>query len=173
MRPDTGNELVDALLHAAHRVRTSTDASLRCRELSLPGYKLLKALAETDRSMREVSDLLRISPRTVTGIIDGLQARALVSRRPHPADRRVTLLHLTEEGARRLDEARHLAERARDAAIEDLDAAEQETLCRLLDRVAVRAPAPCGPPESDRPTPRAAQPGTGGATARTDHPFGT
>lgn len=161
MRPDTGSELVDALLHAAHRVRTSTDASLRCRELSLPGYKLLKALAGTDRSMREVSDLLRVSPRTVTGIIDGLQARALVTRHPHPTDRRVTLLHLTEEGVRRLDEARHQAEGARDAAIEDLDATERETLRRLLDRVAVQPPAPCDPPEPSRPTPPAAHPGTG------------
>jgi MarR family transcriptional regulator, transcriptional regulator for hemolysin len=90
-------------------------------------------------------------PRTVTGIIDGLQARALVTRRPHPTDRRVTLLHLTQEGARRLDEARHQAERERDAAIEDLDATERETLRRLLDRVALRAPAPCEPPEPSRP----------------------
>jgi DNA-binding MarR family transcriptional regulator len=105
VRPDTGNDLVDAVLHAAHRIRTAADADLRKGGLSLPGYKLLKALAREDRSMREISDVLHVSPRTVTDIIDGLEARELVVRCAHPSDRRVTLLHLTEAGAVRLAEA--------------------------------------------------------------------
>lgn len=137
MRPDTGNELVDAILHAAHRVRTAADANLREGGLSLPGFKLLRALAGQDRSMREVSDILHLAPRTVTDIIDGLQARGLVDRRPHPSDRRITLLHLTEAGAARLAEAGEGADRARDAAIADLDEDERATLRRLLTRVGV------------------------------------
>jgi len=135
VRPDTGNELVDAILHAAHRVRTSTDAVLRDGGLSLPGLKLLRSLTQADRSMREVSDVLRVSPRTVTDIIDGLQARGLVVRRPHPTDRRVTLLHLTEAGARRFAEASVVADRAGDEAISGLDEDERRTLRRLLERV--------------------------------------
>jgi DNA-binding MarR family transcriptional regulator len=137
VRPDTGNELVDAILHAAHRVRTAADANLREGGLSLPGFKLLRALAGQDRSMREVSDILHLAPRTVTDIIDGLQARGLVDRRPHPSDRRITLLHLTEAGAARLAEAGEGADRARDAAIADLDEDERATLRRLLTRVGV------------------------------------
>jgi DNA-binding MarR family transcriptional regulator len=137
VRPDTGNELVDAILHAAHRVRTAADANLREGGLSLPGFKLLRALAVQDRSMREVSDILHLAPRTVTDIIDGLQARGLVDRRPHPSDRRITLLHLTEAGAARLAEAGEGADRARDAAIADLDEDERATLRRLLTRVGV------------------------------------
>ena len=137
MRPDTGNELVDAILHAAHRVRTAADANLREGGLSLPGFKLLRALAAQDRSMREVSDILHLAPRTVTDIIDGLQGRGLVDRRPHPSDRRITLLHLTEAGAARLAEAGEGADRARDAAIADLDEDERATLQRLLTRVGV------------------------------------
>ncbi|HEX4248735.1 MAG TPA: MarR family transcriptional regulator [Pseudonocardia sp.] len=135
MRPDTGNELVDAILHAAHRVRTAADANLREGGLSLPGFKLLRALATEDRSMREVSDILHLAPRTVTDIIDGLQGRGLVVRRPHPSDRRITLLHLTEAGATRLAEATEGADEARDAAIADLDEDERATLRRLLARV--------------------------------------
>ena len=137
MRPDTGNELVDAILHAAHRVRTAADANLREGGLSLPGFKLLRALAAQDHSMREVSDILHLAPRTVTDIIDGLQGRGLVDRRPHPSDRRITLLHLTEAGAARLAEAGEGADRARDAAIADLDEDERATLQRLLTRVGV------------------------------------
>jgi DNA-binding MarR family transcriptional regulator len=142
VRPDTGNELVDAVLFAAHRIRTSTDANLRGRGLSLSSFKLLKALASEDRSMREVSDMLRVSPRTVTDIIDGLASRGLVQRHAHPSDRRVTLLRLTEDGVRQLAEATVDADRARDAAISGLADEEQDTLRSLLDRVAAR-PARC------------------------------
>ena len=99
MRPETGSDAVDAILYAAHRIRTAADAALRDHGLSLSGLKLLKALASGDRSMREVSQVLHVSPRTVTDLIDGLEARGLVARGPHPSDRRVTLLHLTEAGA--------------------------------------------------------------------------
>jgi DNA-binding MarR family transcriptional regulator len=145
VRPDTGNELVDAILHAAHRVRTAADADLREGGLSLPSFKLLRALSQQDRSMREVSDILHLAPRTVTDIIDGLQARDLVARRAHPSDRRITLLHLTEAGADRLARATAAADRARDAAIDGLDEDERATLRRLLTRVGVaRASAVTG-----------------------------
>jgi len=137
VRPDTGNELVDAILHAAHRVRTAADANLREGGLSLPSFKLLLALSRQDRSMREVSDILHLAPRTVTDIIDGLQARDLVVRRAHPSDRRITLLRLTEAGAGRLARATAAADRARDAAIDGLDEDERATLRRLLARVGV------------------------------------
>jgi DNA-binding MarR family transcriptional regulator len=136
MKPKTGHDVVDALLFAAHRIRTSADASLRDSGLSLPAYKLLRELEDSDQSMREVSEALRVSPRTVTDMIDSLEARGLVARGPHPADRRVTLLSLTSDGRRQLAAAAALAERSHAAAISGLSAQDQETLRRLLDQVA-------------------------------------
>ncbi len=96
--PSTGNDVVDALIYAAHRVRYAADARLRERGISFPSYKLMRALENSDRSMREISEILHNSPRTVTDMIDGLQARGLVDRQPHPSDRRVTLVRLTPVG---------------------------------------------------------------------------
>ena len=135
MRPQTGSDAVDAILYAAHRIRTAADAALREHGLSLSGLKLLKALAGGDRSMREISQVLHVAPRTVTDLIDGLEARGLVARGPHPSDRRITLLHLTEGGTRELAAASTRAERIAATAISALDPAEQHTLQALLDRV--------------------------------------
>ena len=135
MRPQTGSGAVDAILYAAHRIRVAADAALRDHGLSLSGLKLLKALAGEDRSMREISQVLHVSPRTVTDLIDGLEARGLVARGPHRSDRRITLLHLTEAGDRELAVANTDAERIAATAISALDAAEQQTLQALLDRV--------------------------------------
>jgi DNA-binding MarR family transcriptional regulator len=136
VKPKTGHDVVDSVLYAAHRIRTAADARLRDRGLSLPAYKLLRALENSERSMREVSDALHVSPRTVTDMIDGLEARGLVARGPHPADRRVTLLRLTPEGQRQLAAAAALAEQSHHAAMSALSSQEQDTLRGLLDRVA-------------------------------------
>lgn len=135
MKPDTGNDVVDAILHAAHRIRTAIDADLRAVGLSLSSYKVLRALAQDARSMREISEVLRVTPRTVTDIVDGLAARQLVVRCEHPSDGRVTLLQLTSLGTTALAEARHRADTSHALAIAMLNSAEQRTLHGLLERV--------------------------------------
>jgi DNA-binding MarR family transcriptional regulator len=45
--------------------------------------------------MRALSQALGISPRTVTGLVDGLEADGWVTRSPHPDDRRATIISLT------------------------------------------------------------------------------
>jgi DNA-binding MarR family transcriptional regulator len=140
IKPQTGHDVVDALLLAAHRVRNAADARLRERGLSLQGFKLMRSLKNSDLSMREISDVLYVSPRTVTDMVDGLEARGLVARHAHPADRRVTLVHLTDAGRQQLAAATAGAERNSRAVVSALSEADQQTLRRLLDRVAPEEP---------------------------------
>jgi DNA-binding MarR family transcriptional regulator len=49
---------------------------------------------------RELSDALGVTPRNVTGLLDGLEAAGFVTRGPHPTDRRATVVSLTERGRR-------------------------------------------------------------------------
>jgi DNA-binding MarR family transcriptional regulator len=58
--------------------------------------------------MRDLADVLGHDPSYITGLIDQLEERGLVERRPDPTDRRVRLLVVTEEGRRaqeRIDDA--------------------------------------------------------------------
>src|SRR6266536_4240153 len=63
-----------------------------------------RALHELDLerpiSMRELAERLKSDPYNVTGLIDRLEARGLVERRPDPRDRRIKGLALTAAGAR-------------------------------------------------------------------------
>lgn len=49
---------------------------------------------------RVLADALKVTPRAVTGLVDALVAQDLVTREPHPADRRATLVTLTSGGER-------------------------------------------------------------------------
>ena len=47
---------------------------------------------------RALADALGVTARTMTGLIDGLVASGLVTREPHPTDRRATLVTFTPQG---------------------------------------------------------------------------
>src|SRR5437879_1365214 len=63
-----------------------------------------RALHELDLerpiSMRELAERLKSDPSNVTGLIDRLETRGLVERRPDSNDRRIKGLALTAAGAR-------------------------------------------------------------------------
>jgi DNA-binding MarR family transcriptional regulator len=45
--------------------------------------------------MRALSEAVGVTPRTITGLIDALEADDWVERRAHPTDRRATIVALT------------------------------------------------------------------------------
>ncbi len=70
----------------------------------------LRALRTLNRhgTMRlsELSERLEIAPRSATEVVDALQARDLVRRHADPADRRATLVEVTEHGTAVMAEIR-------------------------------------------------------------------
>jgi DNA-binding MarR family transcriptional regulator len=51
-------------------------------------------------TQRVLAEALDVSPRNITGLVDGLVATSFVTRQAHPTDRRATLVSFTEDGAR-------------------------------------------------------------------------
>jgi DNA-binding MarR family transcriptional regulator len=47
-------------------------------------------------SQKELAELLEVEPITVARLIDRLEARGMVERRPDPRDRRIWRLHLSQ-----------------------------------------------------------------------------
>ena len=74
-----------------------------CDALGLtPG--LLKALMSMrpgePRPMKDLAGEWRCDASYVTSLVDGLEERGAVERRPHPADRRAKVIALTDKGER-------------------------------------------------------------------------
>jgi DNA-binding MarR family transcriptional regulator len=97
-----------------------------------------RALHELDLeppiSMRELAERLKSDPSNVTGLIDRLEARGLVERRPDPKDRRIKGLALTSAGAGLRD---RLFARLYSAprSIAELSERDQGTLMNVLQRI--------------------------------------
>jgi DNA-binding MarR family transcriptional regulator len=62
---------------------------------SYPRLRLLYTLhCEGPQRMADLADALEVTPRNVTSLVDGLEEEGLVKRRPHPTDRRATIVEL-------------------------------------------------------------------------------
>jgi DNA-binding MarR family transcriptional regulator len=84
--------------------------------------------------MSELAGALRCDASNVTGIVDRLEDRGLVERRPAEHDRRVKHLLLTERGRELRDQVAERLDTA-PAGFEVLDADEQRRLRDLLRKV--------------------------------------
>ncbi|MFJ9871691.1 MarR family winged helix-turn-helix transcriptional regulator [[Kitasatospora] papulosa] len=96
--------------------------------------RVLGLLSLQPMPMRKVARKLKCEPSNITGIVDRLELRGLVERRPDPADRRVKLAAPTEEGIRMAEQLRDALDFAREPLAE-LSEAEHTVLRDLLRRM--------------------------------------
>ncbi|MFG2091708.1 MULTISPECIES: MarR family winged helix-turn-helix transcriptional regulator [unclassified Spirillospora] len=83
------------------------DVELKRLDLTRTGYFLLTTLALSTRGRARLSTLGRVlmmHPTTVKLTVDQLEAAGLVTRTPHPRDRRATLVEVTAAGRERVNE---------------------------------------------------------------------
>jgi MarR family transcriptional regulator, organic hydroperoxide resistance regulator len=90
-----------------HRLLAALDDELAHLGLSAAEVNLLACLAEAEpQTVSALGAATGQRPSTLTGVLDRLERRGLVARRPNPADRRSTLIALTSPGR---DAAREVA----------------------------------------------------------------
>jgi DNA-binding MarR family transcriptional regulator len=90
---------LDRILQLVVVLNEDMTESLARRGLSGARVRVVWQLIHDGAStQRALADALRVSPRNITGLVDGLVADGLVRRAPHPTDRRATLVTLTPRG---------------------------------------------------------------------------
>ena len=106
------------------------------RGLTLARASVLWQLQQNGPSTQHaLSRALRVTPRNVTGLVDALEADHLVSREPHPTDRRATLVTLTSEGASLARAMRRDQDRFAQTLFEGVSEAELAAFLRMLDQI--------------------------------------
>lgn len=110
---------------------------LNALELTPPDAGILRLLnVSSGISQQELSGRLRIHPSRLVAILDNLERRGLVERKPNSDDRRLYSLHLTVDGMEILDRIGKVAREHQDALLTALSAEERSELYELLQKVA-------------------------------------
>jgi len=86
-------------------------------------------------SQRQLAEQMRISPSTLSVMLDKLEADEYLTRGGHLGDKRVKLLTLTEKGAKRAEEVHQQCTAMRENLYRNLTDAEKTELIRLLDKI--------------------------------------
>jgi DNA-binding MarR family transcriptional regulator len=106
-------------------------------ELEPGEFALLRAVAGSDgEAQNALAERLHISASWMVAVVDELERRELLERRPHARDRRVRNLHLTAAGKTLLRQAERKARRFNGQVTGPLSETELEQLLDLLERVA-------------------------------------
>jgi DNA-binding MarR family transcriptional regulator len=85
--------------------------------------------------MSELSEHLHIAARSATEVVEALESRGLVERRPDPGDRRATLAELTEPGASVLSAIGAARGTEAGRIFNRLSAADKAHLARILAKL--------------------------------------
>jgi len=119
----------DDLIAAARAVAfTARRLERSLGEMTLPQFRVLALVASSTERASRIAERAAVTRPSLTGLLDGLEARGWVRRVVVDGDRRGVLLEVTADGRAALT----AADRAMAASLDDLLGADHEALRGLL-----------------------------------------
>jgi DNA-binding MarR family transcriptional regulator len=105
-------------------------------DLHPPMFRVLNVVdAAEGQSQQAIGEAIQAPASRMVAIVDELEQRGLVERRPHPSDRRIRTLYLTGEGRKLLARARQIATEHEQELSRGMSAAERRRLIALLQNI--------------------------------------
>jgi DNA-binding MarR family transcriptional regulator len=138
----TRAEVIAAVSVADKKVSFLLDHTFEQVGLSLAQVRVLGIIrhhGDAGAQMSAIALACNVTPRTTTGVVDGLEAAGLVERVPDPTDRRAVIARLTPEGDRRFDAAIALQGSVGERLLKGFSEEEQEVMRDLCLRLAAAA----------------------------------
>lgn len=127
--------LAERLVMVMRLVRLGSNRT-EIANLSNARYEFLHALYHHGpERMGRVAQRLAVAARTVTPMVDALEAEGLISRTVDPSDRRAQLIELTSTGAEVLKAARRARLTVVGTLFDALSPDERTVFAELLDKI--------------------------------------
>jgi len=145
---DIWEESLERLFELTFLLSKDADEGLEREGLTASRAHLLLVLAERGPcTQRDLAEVLAVTPRTITALVDGLESTGFVTRESDPSDRRTRHVTMTEQGQattrRLLDGRRRFAQNLlgdlSPETFQGFDAGVREVLERLR-RLLSRSP---------------------------------
>jgi DNA-binding MarR family transcriptional regulator len=134
--PDNDETLTEAFWGVARQLRRLSRQTLEPWDVNPSHARALGVLsAGPPLRLSELSERLHIAPRSTTEVVDALEERELVERRPDPDDRRATLVALTREGTRVAKAIRAARSAEADRFFAALSSSDRAQLTRILTKL--------------------------------------
>jgi DNA-binding MarR family transcriptional regulator len=144
--PDTADRVMDQLFDLAVVLGEVMNTRLADHGLTTARAELLWVLHRSGpRTQRELSQVLKCTPRNVTGLVDALEQTGFVERTKHPDDRRAIIVRLTARGRTLIDSWSTDREHGSAQLLGGIPGDQLAVLSVVLDQVLVRLRAAYDP----------------------------
>ncbi len=131
--PQFERDLLFLLHDVARLIRVDADKRARAHGMTRAQWGILIWLErQPGLSQKELAEILEVEPITVARLIDRLEARGMVERRPDPRDRRIWRLHLRPPAYPVLREIDQQRTQMRQLVTQGLDDKALETMTEVL-----------------------------------------
>lgn len=131
-----GDDLTEAFWAVTRRLREKSQETLAPFDITPAHWRALRVLRRHGvMRLSELSEWLRIAPRSATEVVDALESRGLVRRRPDPGDRRATLVEVTEPGTEMVEAIRGASGAEAERVFSRLSPADRADLARILHQL--------------------------------------
>lgn len=137
-------EIADLMGQVVRTLHRGTSEALAPLGLSRAQARVVRLLTEGPLRMAAIADRLHVVPRTVTDLVDGIEAAGLVERQPDPDDRRSTFVALTAAGRLLLDRLEDARRESAGQVFGRLDPQDRADLLRLVRGLADGSADGCG-----------------------------
>jgi DNA-binding MarR family transcriptional regulator len=128
--------LREAFWSVARQLRDTSQETLAPWDIAPSHFRALRVLARHGTMrLTDLSDHLHIAPRSTTEVVDALESRGLVERRPDPGDRRATLVEVTGHGTSVLDAIRAARGTEAERVFGRLSQTDRAHLARILRKL--------------------------------------
>jgi DNA-binding MarR family transcriptional regulator len=91
--------------------------------------------AAEGRSQQAIGEAIEVPASRMVALVDELEQRGMVERRPHPTDRRIRTLYLTANGRETLARGREIAKAHERDLTKGMPAADRKRLTRYLQEI--------------------------------------
>jgi len=130
---DIAVRLNSVSIHLVRRARRA-DESLGVPPGQLSALSVL--VFGGDRTIAQLADAEQVTSPTMTRIVDGLERADLAGRRPHPDDRRATLVRASRKGRRLMERGRQQRVELLSELLAGLDADDLVSVARATEVLA-------------------------------------
>jgi DNA-binding MarR family transcriptional regulator len=140
---DDRRDLAAMFAPLARALVAREEPALQAHGVSMWGYAVLTALAEQPvRTQAALAQAIGADKSRIIGVLDHLQERGLISRRPDTSDRRVHLLSLTPAGDRLRRSVQAAIRASEEEVLAALPPADRDAFLRSLKTLYERYRAP-------------------------------
>ena len=128
------------LSRALQSIKKQVEEDIRCLGLNPTEFSVLELIySKGDQPIQKIGEKILLASSSITYVVDKLEHKNLIRRKPCPKDRRITYVVIIEEGTELMDKVFPKHKAAMREICGGLDRKEKEMLIEQLKKLGLHA----------------------------------